>query len=104
MQVFTAQGQFLRQWGTSGEGEGQFDEPQGIAVDREGNVYVTGGNDRVQVFTAQGQFLGQWGHHGKGEGEFDLPVGIAVDSEGNVYVVDRSNDRVQVFSVKFEQG
>ena len=43
--------EFLRKWGTGGDGDGQFDRPIGLAIDREGNVYVADTeNHRIQVF------------------------------------------------------
>ena len=40
IQVFDLEGQFLREWGSEGEGDGEFFGPSGIALDGEGNVYV----------------------------------------------------------------
>jgi len=43
---------FITKWGTSGTGEGQFDEPIGIAVAPNGNVYVADSeNNNIQKFT-----------------------------------------------------
>ena len=51
IQVFDNQGRFLRKWGTEGDGDGQFDTPEGLAMDAKGNVYVTDtSNNRIQVF------------------------------------------------------
>ena len=49
--MFTSEGQFLRSFGTKGDGPGQFYYPYGIAVDRDGLVYVSDCfNDRIQIF------------------------------------------------------
>ncbi len=37
---FSSDGTYLTQWGTSGRSEGQFDLPEGVATDADGNVYV----------------------------------------------------------------
>ena len=62
IQVFTSDGTYLTQWGTEGredrrpgvgmgKGDGQFNGPLGVAVDRSGDVYVAdAGNKRIQVF------------------------------------------------------
>jgi tripartite motif-containing protein 71 len=43
---------FVRQWESSGSGDGQFNFTEGIAVDSSGNVYVADyGNNRIQVFS-----------------------------------------------------
>ena len=58
IQVFDPQGRFLRKWGVTGSGDGEFRWPQGLGIDSEGNVYVSDqGNDRIQVFDSQGRFL-----------------------------------------------
>jgi len=49
--VFNSEGEPLKAWGERGSGDGQFDKPLGIAVDGEGNIYVTDPyNHRVQKF------------------------------------------------------
>jgi hypothetical protein len=42
---------YVTQWGTYGTGNGQFANPEDLAVDASGNVYVTDRvNNRIQVF------------------------------------------------------
>jgi len=96
---FSAGGDLLTQWGSSGTGAGQFSYPGGFACNSAHELFVTDSyNDRVQKFTAGGVFLEQWGIHGTNAGQFDYPVGIGVDSDDNVYVVDSNNNRVQKFT------
>lgn len=86
------------QWGDKGIGDGQFEVPLGITVDRDGNIFVTDrDNCRIQKFDSKGHFISKWGGKGSGEGQFDLPNGIAVDRKGNVYVADSANNRIQKF-------
>ena len=99
IQKFNSSGTFITKWGSSGSGDGQFAEPQGIAVDSSGNVYVADHyNNRIQKFDSSGTFITKWGSSGSGDGQFDDPTGIAVDSSGNVYVADRDNYRIQKFA------
>ena len=52
IQKFTNEGLFISAFGSEGEGDGQFIEPEGIDVDSQGNVYVADtGNFRIQVFS-----------------------------------------------------
>ena len=58
---YTADGRRVREWGSAGTGEGQFQQPHGIAIDEQGIVYVADRkNGRLQRFTLEGKFLGQW--------------------------------------------
>ena len=120
VQVFDADGTFLREWGSQcnlssaqgcadldGDGpmeygDGQFQEPWGIAVDDEGLVYVADTwNHRVQVFESDGTFLRKWGEYGlTTSGDTWLlygPRDIALDGEGRVFVTDTGNKRVMVY-------
>lgn len=94
----------LRRIGTGGKNHflttpGDFGAPQGVAVDGEGNVYVTDTmNNRVEIFDADGNFISEFGKHGDGPGYFARPKGIAVDSDGHIWVADQMQDRLQVFN------
>src|SRR5205809_1335832 len=51
-------GDWVKSWGSKGTGQGQFNTPHSIAVDRNNNIYVGDrGNHRVQVFDTEGRFL-----------------------------------------------
>ncbi len=48
--MFDSNGHFLYNFGSNGEGQGQFNAPTGIAVDPFDNVLVADwGNSRIQV-------------------------------------------------------
>ena len=59
IQVFDSNGNFITKFGTPGTGNGQFNQPVGVAVNPiTGNVYVAdAGNDRIQVFDSTGNFI-----------------------------------------------
>src|SRR5271165_1895271 len=94
----------LRRIGTGGKNHyltspGDFGAPQGVAVDGEGNVYVTDTlNNRVEIFNADGNFISLFGKNGDGPGYFARPKGIAVDGDGHIWVADEMEDRLQVFN------
>ncbi len=93
----------LRKIGTPGKkhtltAPGTFSLPSNVAVDKDGNVFVTDTfNDRVEVFDADGNFINTFGKNGDGPGYFERPKGVAIDGDGHVWVVDGAQDRVQVF-------
>ena len=94
----------LRRIGTTGKNHwlttpGDFGAPSNVALDKEGNVYVTDTmNNRVEIFDPDGNFLSQFGKHGDGPGYLARPKGIAVDCDGHIWVADSYQDRVQVFN------
>jgi DNA-binding beta-propeller fold protein YncE len=54
-------GKWIKNWGSRGIGQGQFNIVHGIAIDPQGNVYVGDeGNKRVQVFDTEGTFKTQF--------------------------------------------
>jgi DNA-binding beta-propeller fold protein YncE len=38
---YTSDGKFIKQWGSMGTGDGEFDRTHGIAIDSSDNVYVS---------------------------------------------------------------
>jgi len=93
-----------RKMGTTGKNHelttpGDFAKPTGVAVDKEGNLYVADTlNNRIEIFDADGAFIRAWGKNGDGPGYFARPKGVAIDSDGHVWVADGMQDRVQVFT------
>ncbi|MGO9203727.1 MAG: InlB B-repeat-containing protein [Limisphaerales bacterium] len=77
-----------------------FDQPAGLAVDTNGNVYVADYvNDTIRKIAPGGvvsTLAGEpevWGYSdGTGAAaHFHNPLGVALDAQGNVYVADTSN-------------
>jgi len=88
--------------GSYGSGFGQFSFPQGIDVDRDGNLYVVDtGNHRIQKFNKSGNFVKSWGGLGREVGKFVFPYSLSVNKEKNyVFVTDPYNNRVEVFDTQ----
>lgn len=86
-------------------GDGQFNEPWGVAVAADGNIYVADTwNGRIQVFDPVGGFLRKWGFFNTTNGELGDanalfgPRGIAFDLGGNLVVADTGNKRIIRFT------
>ena len=78
-------------------GAGMFNFPHGLAVDHEGNVYVTDGRGegakghQVLKFSPAGELLltlGQPGVPGEGRDTFNRPSDVAVAPNGDIFVAD----------------
>ena len=85
---------FVREWGSEGDSQGEFDGVADVAVNSTGtSVYVLEEfpGSRVQQFTSQGAFVREWDASG-------TPTGIAVDDVGNVYVADPFFDRITKYT------
>lgn len=81
---FSVVGKFELEWGTKGEGKGEFNLPHGIAIDSQGRVIVCDReNERLQLFDPRGGFLAAWKgpHLGK-------PYGIAAAPSGRLFIID----------------
>lgn len=81
---FAADGRLEFEWGTKGEGPGEFNLPHGITVDAQGRVIVCDReNERLQVFDAKGSFLHEW----KGP-QIGKPYGVETGPDGHIFVID----------------
>ena len=87
---------FVSKWGNTGNGDGQFETPTGIAVDASGNVYTVDGSQRGQKFDNNGVFQFSFASPGSSPGQLDAPNGIAVDSAGNIYVSENGDPVLRV--------
>jgi len=120
--VFDKNGVYLRQWGNSGLGPGQFQpadggHPHAIAISKDGLVYATDrGSDRVQVFEKNPTNCAGTGGNRvcqpvqiipikPGTGNFPNPFGVpALGTAGSAWDVDFSVDGAQTFLFDTDGG
>ncbi len=77
------------EFGGLGAGDGQFFSCQGVAIDRDDNVYVADMlNARVQVFDRDGNFKSKFGTRGDDIFTFEFPKDLAFDVDDNLWLVD----------------
>jgi sugar lactone lactonase YvrE len=108
--VTTVAGTANEMGATDGRGEkARFNSPQGIALDRSGNLYVAdSGNHTIRRITCDGRvstLAGKAGKGGKVDGQafaarFYSPASIAVDSTGTIYVANGLDNRLRKISAK----
>lgn len=104
--VCTINEDYVTEFGSYGEGDGQFIWPSSIALDKDENIYIADEwLNRITVYDSNGEFIRKWGEPGANQGELDGPAGLAI-SGNSIYVSDSRNNRVQKFSLdgKFESS
>ncbi|MDT8340306.1 MAG: peptidyl-alpha-hydroxyglycine alpha-amidating lyase family protein [Longimicrobiales bacterium] len=84
----TPDGEYLLEWGGTGEAPGQFRDPHALAMDSRGRLFVGDrGNSRIQIFDQDGNHLETWTHFGR-------PSGLFIDANDVLYATDsESNTR-----------
>ncbi len=118
VQKYARNGKFLLQWGSVGQGDGQFADagevlgPTGIAATNEYVWVADTWNHRIQQFRPDGAFVRAWGTFADTKGDPTLnrqfprsfygPRGIAVGGDGLLYITDTGNKRVVVYDRRGE--
>jgi sugar lactone lactonase YvrE len=103
--------------GVGGFGDGPvaealFKQPQGVAVDERGTVYVADTlNHRIRCISPEGQVttLAGMGDEGFVDGpadqaQFKFPTDVTVAADGTVYVADLANNRIRFITPTGEVG
>ena len=86
---YSSDGTFIKSWGQTGYGPGEFRELHAIAIDSRGRLFVADRwNNRVQLFDQDGNHLATWTQFGR-------PSGIYFDDQDRIYVPDSESDDVQ---------
>ena len=117
---FNPKGEKLLSLGVAGKAsnaDGQFNQPNAVAIGPDGSIYVADGHDaqgmitpnavaegigrgatsRISKFSPDGRFIKSWGGIGVRHGEFRTPHALAFDSRGRLWVADRGNHRIEIF-------
>jgi len=99
IEVFDADGQFIRAFGKRGDGPGYFAMPKGVAVDCDGHIWVADSmQNRVQVYSQEGELLLYMGTAtGILPGQFSGLQYITIDKQNRVFTTEVFPGRVQQF-------
>jgi DNA-binding beta-propeller fold protein YncE len=90
IQVFDADGQFLRQFAGFA--------PFGLFITPDQTLFVADGRaNKVLKMTLDGKVLASWGATGPDAGNFQLPHMLTVAKDGAVYVTEITGKRIQKF-------
>jgi DNA-binding beta-propeller fold protein YncE len=106
--VFDTDGEFITEFGDLGLGDGEFDEPSGLAMDGSGNLYVADTwNQRIQVFSPDSDgiaqnYLNKWDLEGWYGQSLDNKPYLTVGIDENVYTSDPELSRIIAFSPEGE--
>lgn len=100
IQKFDPEGEFLTQWGGTGNDPGKFLRPQSLVIRGDLLWVVDACNHRIQRYDIREetpQLVDVWGKQGEGNGEFFYPYDIAIASDDTVLVIEYKNQRIQRF-------
>ncbi len=93
---YTEDGEFISEFGSLGDGPGEFDLLHGLAVDRDRRIYVGDrSNDRIQVFSEDGEFIEEWP-------DIYDPVNIYIDEDDWVWVISARLNRILKYNTDGE--
>jgi len=98
IEIFDADGNFIRAFGKAGDGPEHFARPKGIAIDADGHIWVADGvQDRLQCFNREGKLLMYLGAHGMLPGQFRALAGLTIDKNNRIFTSEQFPGRVQMF-------
>ena len=83
---FSADGTFIKSFGTYGYGPGQFRGAHALAFDSKGRLFVADrGNRRIQIFNQEGTHLDSWY-------QFSRISGMHIAADDTLYAIDSESD------------
>jgi DNA-binding beta-propeller fold protein YncE len=85
---FDRDGNFLKSWGTTGSGPGDFNLPHSLVFDAQGLLYIADrNNERIQVFDADGNYVREWKQPG-------TPCGLFMTSDNHIWLAHGHKGRI----------
>ena len=85
---FNKNGEYIKSWGESGTGPGQFSLPHNLSMINDEELIVCDReNHRVQIFSINGDFIKEWHVH--------KATAVTVDNVGKIYIAEQGPPPVQ---------
>ena len=85
---YDKEGNYIKSWGESGTGPGQFSLPHNICMLENDELIVCDReNHRVQIFSTEGQFIKEWHVH--------KATAVTTDHKGNIFIAEQGPPPVQ---------
>ncbi len=95
---FNADGEFIKAWGKTGYGPGEFRDPHALAMDSEGRLFVGDrANSRIQIFTQEGEHIATWTQFGR-------PSGLYIDANDILYCADSESNATWAGNPGWKRG
>ena len=97
--MYKLDGTFVSKTGTRGTGPGQFEYPEGMTSDVDGNMIVCDrGNNRIQVLSGELNYLTEFGRE-----TLKKPRDVKMVTE-YIIVLDKSNPCLHVFTIRGDKS
>ena len=83
---FSKDGRYIKEWGKTGSGRGEFNQPHALDIDPQGRLFIADrSNSRLQIFDQDGNFIDEWKQFGRPSGLYIAPDGtiLVTDSQSN---------------------
>ena len=95
---FNADGEFIKAWGKTGYGPGEFRDPHALAMDSQGRLFVGDrANSRIQIFTQEGEHIATWTQFGR-------PSGLYIDASDILYCADSESNATWAGNPGWKRG
>ncbi len=95
---FSSDGAYIKAWGKTGYGPGEFRDPHALAMDSQGRLFVGDrGNSRIQIFDQEGNYIATWTQFGR-------PSGLFIDKHDILYSADSESNATWAGNPGWKRG
>jgi sugar lactone lactonase YvrE len=105
VQLYAADGSLVRAFGKHDTGYENFAFPAGIAVSRDGKLWIVDSIRQVVThFDSEGNLLAMVGGKGSQPGAFEYPCAVATDGASRLFVLERQGSRYQCLQIMEDEA